>query len=640
MNGFIDDKLIDHTVTRICEEKNTDLRHEALEGVRCVAGLWQASDGDSQDFTDFCVLHFAATEEDRAELFSRLEAVSEKLYGSALAVSVQLQWAVHVDQGKLLPVDDILSAWSPDAHLGDDLFANKLAFVIHLNFPYRPLELKLHDGGSWSRQSWAEARLGDMLNERAPASVLQDLSAAYAAAQSYITSYNVYPAALLDEGAATDFPADKRLLMHWNMRDEIKAQYAQPGGLRRQQLLAKVMERVVDGSIPLAAVDNPAHSWDPFAPCAGHEADRRYEHLHAIFKAQRGYDLWSPENPTHIARRFNVHREIPEKEVEHLFHELLGAPQLSATAKLLSSQLGRPLEAFDIWYRSFDQSSKPDEQSLDQLCRQRYPDARAYKADIPRILQVLGFDADTARWLSERIEVDQARGSGHAMPAAMRSEHVRLRTRVPSGGMDYKGFNIACHELGHNVEQVFSLHGIDQYFLAGVPNTAFTEAFAFVFQARDLLILGVDSVAREHNPLTAYWETCEIAAVALVDMEVWRWLYANPEAGSTELRQAVIDISRSVWNRWFAPAFGIKNSLLLGSYSHMIDSAMYLPDYPLGHIIAFQIEAAMKGQSVGDRMGSMCRLGRLAPGHWMQQALGTGLSVKPMLDAAAALAGR
>jgi hypothetical protein len=59
--------------------------------------------------------------------------------------------------------------------------------------------------------------------------------------------------------------------------------------------------------------------------------------------------------------------------------------------------------------------------------------------------------------------------------------------------MDYKGYNIAVHELGHNVEQVLSLERIDHTLLAGVPNNAFTEALAFVFQGRDLELLGSPS---------------------------------------------------------------------------------------------------------------------------------------------------
>ena len=70
-------------------------------------------------------------------------------------------------------------------------------------------------------------------------------------------------------------------------------------------------------------------------------------------------------------------------------------------------------------------------------------------------------------------------------------------------GMDYKGFNIAVHEMGHNVEQTISLNDIDHYMLQGVPNTAFTEALAFVFQARDLELLGLDSPSEDELAMRA-----------------------------------------------------------------------------------------------------------------------------------------
>jgi hypothetical protein len=59
--------------------------------------------------------------------------------------------------------------------------------------------------------------------------------------------------------------------------------------------------------------------------------------------------------------------------------------------------------------------------------------------------------------------------------------------------MDYKGYNIAVHEFGHNVEQTISLYDIDHYMLNGVPSTAFTEALAFIFQSRDLQLLGINN---------------------------------------------------------------------------------------------------------------------------------------------------
>ena len=106
--------------------------------------------------------------------------------------------------------------------------------------------------------------------------------------------------------------------------------------------------------------------------------------------------------------------------------------------------------------------------------------------------------------------------------------------------MNYKGFNIAVHEMGHNVEQTFSLYAIDHYSLNGVPNTAFTEALAFVFQAKDLQLLGLqapDAQAEALKALNDFWATYEICGVSLVDMQVWHWMCDHPQATPEQLRE-------------------------------------------------------------------------------------------------------
>ena len=79
--------------------------------------------------------------------------------------------------------------------------------------------------------------------------------------------------------------------------------------------------------------------------------------------------------------------------------------------------------------------------------------------------------------------------------------------------MNYKGYNIAVHEMGHNVEQTFSLYDVDHTLLKGVPNTAFTEALAFVFQGRDLELLGLPAPDADEpgGALNDFWATYEIA---------------------------------------------------------------------------------------------------------------------------------
>jgi oligoendopeptidase F len=205
--------------------------------------------------------------------------------------------------------------------------------------------------------------------------------------------------------------------------------------------------------------------------------------------------------------------------------------------------------------------------------------------------------------------------------------------------MNYKGYNIACHELGHNVEQVFSGCKIDHTLLAGVPNTAFTEALAFVFQARDLELLGIPDTASQAvhlRNLDDYWGTCEIAAVSLVDMKVWHWMYDHPNATPSELKAAVIGIAQEVWNEYYAEAFGIRDADILAVYSHMISGAMYLPDYTIGALIAFQIEQYLKTHTLGVEMERICLQGAITPDLWMQRAVGASISAEPMLAAARA----
>jgi hypothetical protein len=206
--------------------------------------------------------------------------------------------------------------------------------------------------------------------------------------------------------------------------------------------------------------------------------------------------------------------------------------------------------------------------------------------------------------------------------------------------MDYKGYNIAVHELGHNIEQIFSVTTIDHTLLQGVPNTAVTEALAFVFQNRDLELLGLSQPGTETRHLQAldtFWNAREIAGVALVDMAAWRWLYDHPQASPADFRETVVALAADVWNRYFASLLGARNQTLLAIYSHMIDGAMYTPDYPLGHLIAFQIEEHFHRPDIelGAEFERICQLGRLTPDAWLRQAVGAPLSATPLLEATA-----
>ena len=219
----------------------------------------------------------------------------------------------------------------------------------------------------------------------------------------------------------------------------------------------------------------------------------------------------------------------------------------------------------------------------------------------------------------------------------MRGQLARLRTRVEPGGMDFKGYNIALHELGHNVEQTFSLNLVDHTLLAGVPNNAFTEALAMVVQGHDLELLGLaapDARSEALKTLNDFWATAEIAGVALVDMAVWHWMYEHPEATPAELKAATLRIARDLWNRYYAPVFKQPDVTLLAVYSHMIRDVLYLPDYPIGHLIAFQIEDHLrKADRFAAEFERMAKVGNVTPDLWMQSATGSAVSADALLSA-------
>ena len=56
----------------------------------------------------------------------------------------------------------------------------------------------------------------------------------------------------------------------------------------------------------------------------------------------------------------------------------------------------------------------------------------------------------------------------------------------------------------------------------------------------------------------------------MLDISVWKWMYAHPNATAGELQEAVIRLSKEIWNKYYAPVFGVKDETVLAIYSHMI----------------------------------------------------------------------
>lgn len=629
-------------------------------GLHQVIEFWRPEDGDAVAFEAFVRTNFAGDPATLDTMFDRYQRLLEQLDGHMHEISREFQTQQDLDLGPMRSYDEVFAGYDPSAHVTDDFFQNKLAFIVLLNFPLTTLEERINLGPKWSRRQWAETRLAERFSKRIPADVNLAIAKAGADSANYIASYNIWMHHLVDEKGQRLFPPKMRLLSHWNLRDEIKADYSDSqNGLAKQRMIQQVMDRIVTQSIPEDVIDNPHVDWNPHTnevrPAAEQdsdsqekagrkatnspEPDTRYATLLETFRASRLADPYSPTAPTLIDRRFNEDREIPEERLKAMLEQVLTSPLVPQVAKLIQTRLGRPLEPFDVWYNGFRSGNKYSEAELDAIIAKKYPTPEAYQKDIPNLLIQLGFAPNRARYVADHIVVDPARGSGHAMGSQMRSEKSHLRTRVEKSGMNYKGFNIAVHEMGHNVEQTFSLNDVDYTLLQGVPNTAFTEALAFVFQGQDMALLGLASSEAKREALKTlndFWGTYEIAGVALVDMAVWHWMYEHPEATAEQLRAATLGIAKDIWNRYYAPVFGRKDVVLLAIYSHMIDSFLYLPDYPIGHLIAFQIEEQMKKSgSIGPEFERMAKMGRVTPDLWMETATGKPVSPDALLAATA-----
>src|SRR5438132_163423 len=94
----------------------------------------------------------------------------------------------------------------------------------------------------------------------------QAVAKATADAEAYIAGYNVWMHHVLAPDGRRLFPKGVRLLTHWNLRDQIKADYAEPDqplALARQRLIRDVMERIVTQGIPKAVIDDPRVDWNP-----------------------------------------------------------------------------------------------------------------------------------------------------------------------------------------------------------------------------------------------------------------------------------------------------------------------------------------------------------------------------------------
>src|SRR5271165_971057 len=155
-------------------------------GLHQMSEYWRAQDGAAAAFEEFVRTNFAGDAATLDAMFNRYERLLEQLSGHMHEINREFRQQADLDLGPILPFDGIFAAYDPAAHVLDDFFANKGAFVVLLNFPLTTLDERLKQGPKWTRRQWAEVRLAQAFSKRIPADVNLSIAQAGSDTAEYI----------------------------------------------------------------------------------------------------------------------------------------------------------------------------------------------------------------------------------------------------------------------------------------------------------------------------------------------------------------------------------------------------------------------------------------------------------------------
>ena len=629
VNTLIEKSTVDALIARHGEK----LRPDIARGVSYCAKVWDFKGEGEQTFTDFCVKQYVPPGKERSRLLNRLDDLLNIVGGSFGMMSKTARRGLDLADEVLTPAEEILSSFSAGTHLLEDFRTFKIAALAQLNFGTDDITPPK------SRGDWAARRISGTGRETIPAELLAESSKAHAEVDRFVFGFNIHLDKIEYADPAIKFPKDTVQISHWGLRDYMTGQNGQENALARQHAIRDLMRRVVDGEIPTQILDNPKARWrqsdntvtiDGKSEPAKMTGPLRWEKFKHGYAIRRKIDPYTRYGNI-IDNKFKLEREIPEERIVGILKEILASPMAEGVGAYIASRVNRPLEAHDIYFKDFRGGTSKTPLKFD--IRKRYPNADALTKAIPAILIKLGFDKKRAAFIGSKIRVDNSRSAGHAWGPSTPFDIQLLRVRIDKQGIGEQDFKVFMHELGHCVEGVLTSYEMDYKSLWGVPNTAFTEGFAFTFQDRADFVLGRHTVEDASvTTLMRFWEAYEIAGPALVEIEFFHWLYAHPNATAAEMNSEIRRIGDEVYKKYYARVFGPEGCGLMSVYSHILSCSFYLADYPMGYVIAYQVRKYLRDKNLATEMERMCKVGSIYPEQWMRSAVNQSISVKPLLD--------
>ncbi|NCB08135.1 MAG: hypothetical protein EOM73_08235, partial [Bacteroidia bacterium] len=208
----VTENSVTDAIGKIAEKFPEADRQNMGKGVRHAASLWRASDGAPEEFVTFCANNYIGDATEKQAVFNKISGYFESLFGHFNKISLDLRKNVDLQTGQLYPVDQMFAAYSAEAHLNNDFYGNKIAFLVALNFPFYSTEEKNELGKQWSNLEWGYARMGDIFSSRVPSELIQNSAKVSAESEAYIAEYNIYMGHLLGINGETLFPEDMVLL--------------------------------------------------------------------------------------------------------------------------------------------------------------------------------------------------------------------------------------------------------------------------------------------------------------------------------------------------------------------------------------------------------------------------------------------
>jgi len=602
-------------------------------GVKYCALVWDWKKSDADAFVAFCGKQYVPPGKARSNLLRRLDESLHLVSGSFNAVSKVLRRGMDIADVELTPAEELIGAFTAGTHLDEDYRVFNIAALAQLNFGTDDLTPPT------TREAWAARRLSNIGRTAIPAELLAESSKRQADVDRFVTSFNIHLDKIDYADPTVKFPKDTIRISHWGLRDFMTSLSGQENALPRQRAIRDLMRRVVDGEIPRNIIDKPAARWrqadntvveNGKSTPAEMTGALRWAKFKDVYDIQRKIDPHTRYGSI-IDNKFKIEREIPEEKVVKILEDILSAPEAESVARYVEKQLGRKLEPHDIYFKRFQSGAKKAPLTYD--IRKRYPNAAALTKAIPGILVRLGFKKDRAEWIGSKIRVDNSRSAGHAWGPGISSDISLLRVRVDKGGINEEEFGTFMHELGHCTEQVLTTFEMDYKSLWSVPNTAFTEGFAFTFQDKADFILGrKTTLDADVTVMQRFWEVFEITGPALTEIRFFHWLYANPDATAEDMHRAIRRIGNEVWAQFYARIFGKEGHGLMSVYSHILWCAFYLADYSMGYVIAYQVRKYLATRKFAPEMERLCALGCIYPEQWMKAAVGQNISATPLLE--------